>query len=138
MSPIISHTTAHHTEFLYPCTNTVHIKRTELDAARFVQNLHIRSHLKGYSYLITAIVLGKNNPHLLSSLTQLLYPAVASVYNTTPTAVERNIRTTIDLAAQHDPEHLQSVFYYRTRKPYISEVLSLALETIRLNAYEAM
>lgn len=138
MLPIISHPTANHTEFLYPCTNIVHIKRTELDAARFVQNLHIRSHLKGYSYLITAIVLGKNNPHLLSSLTQLLYPAVASVYNTTPTAVERNIRTAIDLAAQHDPEHLQSVFYYRTRKPYISEVLSLALETIRLNAYEAM
>ena len=48
MLPIISHPTAHHTEFLYPCTNTVHIKRTELDAARFVQKLHIRSHLKGY------------------------------------------------------------------------------------------
>ena len=136
MSPIISNPTAHHTEFLYPCTNTVHIKRTELDAARFVQNLHIRSHLKGYSYLITAIVLGKNNPHLLSSLTHLLYPAVAAVYNTTPAAVERNIRSAIEAAAHHDPEHMQSVFYYHTRKPYISEVLALALETIRLNTYE--
>ena len=138
MSPVILYPATHHTESFYPNRSALQSRRTELDAARFVQKLHIRSHLKGYSYLITAIVLGKNNPHLLSSLTHLLYPAVASVYNTTPAAVERNIRTAIDLAAQHDPEHLQSVFYYRTRKPYISEVLSLALETIRLNAYEAM
>jgi len=109
--------------------------RTELAATMFVRKLRIRSHLKGYAYLITAIVLGKNNPQLLHSLTSQLYPAVAAVYNTTAAAVERNIRTAIDLAAATDPERVQAVFYYHTRKPYISEVLALALETIRLEQF---
>lgn len=111
--------------------------RTEVAAAQFVRRLCIRSHLKGYSYLITAIVLGRNDPHLLSSLTNLLYPAVAAVYHTTPSAVERNIRTAIDAAALQDSEQFRAVFYYQTRKPYISEVLALALETIRLEQLDA-
>ncbi len=104
---------------------------TELAAAMFVRKLHIRPHLKGYSYLITAIVLGLHHPQLMQSLTNRLYPAVAEVYRTTASAVERNIRSAIDLAFSNDADQLQALFHYRTRKPYISEVLALALETIR-------
>lgn len=103
----------------------------ELEAIRFVRSLGIRSHLKGYCYLITAIVLGKTKPELLGSLTRSLYPAVAELYRTTPSAVERNIRSAVQSAAAHDPERMQSVFYYKTGKPYISEVLALALDSSR-------
>lgn len=136
MSPIISLPAVRSDKIPFSGKYTVCPERsTELAATNFVRKLRIRSHLKGYPYLITAIVLGKHYPHLLSSLTRLLYPAVAAVYNTTAAAVERNIRNAIDLAASHDPEHFQSVFYYHTRKPYISEVLALALDTIRLEQF---
>jgi hypothetical protein len=132
MLPFISFITDRPNEGCIRCSRTAQTDCTELAATRFVRKMCIRSHLKGYSYLITAIVFGKSNPHLLSSLTNLLYPAVAAVYNTTPNAVERNIRSAIESAAKNDPDKLQSVFYYHTRKPYISEVLAIAMETIRL------
>ena len=134
MLPFISFLTDRPNESCICCSRIAQIDCTELAATRFVRKMCIRSHLKGYSYLITAIVFGKNNPHLLSSLTNLLYPAVAAVYNTTPNAVERNIRSAIESAAQNDPDKLQSVFYYHTRKPYISEVLAMAMETLRLES----
>ena len=132
MSPIISLSAEYRTEAPFPQNTASPIERIEFAATQFVRKLCIRSHLKGYPYLITAIVLGKRNPHLLSSLTNLLYPAVAAVYRTTPVAVERNIRFAVESAAKHDPEQIQAVFYYHTKKPYISEVLALAMETIRL------
>ncbi len=114
---------------LFPGRHSItHTDAAELDAIRFVRSLGIRAHLKGYCYLITAIVLGKTRPELLRSLTHALYPAVAELYRTTASAVERNIRSAIQSAAVHDPERMQSVFYYKTGKPYISEVLALALE----------
>lgn len=112
------------------------ITPAEHAATQFVRRLGIRSHLKGYRCLITAIVLGEQHPHLLHSLTNELYPAVAQVCSTTSHAVERNIRSAIGSAAANNPEQLQSVFYYKTGKPYISEVLALALETMRLEQYE--
>ncbi len=132
MLPFISFPTERPNGCCIRSSSTAQTACTELAATRFVRKMCIRSHLKGYSYLITAIVFGKSDPHLLSSLTNLLYPAVAAVYNTTPNAVERNIRSAIESAAQNDPDKLQSVFYYHTRKPYISEVLALAMETLRL------
>ena len=133
MSPITLFSAEQRTEVLFPQNNGLPIERTVLAAKQFVRKMCIRSHLRGYSYLITAIVLGKKEPYLLSSLTNLLYPAVAEIYHTTPNAVERNIRSAIESAARNDPEQLQSVFYYHTRKPYISEVLAVAMETLRLD-----
>ena len=133
MSPIVSLSAEQQTEALFLFNAAPQTEHIESAATQFVRKLCIRSHLKGYPYLITAIVLGKRNPHLLSSLTNLLYPAVAAVYRTTPVAVERNIRFALESAARHDPEQMQSVFYYHTKKPYISEVLAVAMETIRLD-----
>ena len=133
MSPITLFSAEQRTEVLFPQNNGLPIERTVLAAKQFVRKMCIRSHLRGYSYLITAIVLGKKEPYLLSSLTNLLYPAVAEIYHTTPNAVERNIRSAIESAARNDPEQLQSVFYYHTRKPYISEVLAVAMETLLLD-----
>ena len=132
MLPIISLSVEQRTEVLFPHNTASPVEYIESAAIQFVRKLCIRSHLKGYSYLITAIVLGKRNPYLLSSMTNLLYSAVAEIYHTTPNAVERNIRSAIESAARHNPEQMQSVFYYHTKKPYISEVLALAVETIRL------
>ena len=68
MSPIISLSAEQRTEVLLPHNTASPIERIEFAATQFVRKLCIRSQLKGYPYLITAIVLGKRNPHLLSSL----------------------------------------------------------------------
>ena len=106
----------------------------ELAAVRFVRSLGIRPNLSGYRLLISSIVLVLKHPHLLKSLTHELYPAVAAKHGCSALSVERNIRKAIDSAYEYDPERIRSVFYFKVRKPYISEALSLAAETIRFEA----
>jgi len=109
----------------------------ELAAIRFVQRLGIRPNLSGYQLLIRSITTALNNPSLLGSLTHSLYPVVAEHHGCDVRAVERNIRRAIDSAFEYDPERIRAIFYYKVDKPYISEVISLAVESIRYdNAYE--
>lgn len=103
----------------------------ELAAIRFVQRLGIRPNLTGYHLLIRSIITALNNPSLLGSLTHSLYPAVAEYHGCDVKAVERNIRRAIESAYEYDPERIREVFYYKVDKPYISEVISLAVESIR-------
>lgn len=104
--------------------------KLEIAVIRFVQKLGIRPNLMGYHFLIKAIMLSLESPYLLSSLTKGLYPKVAEHYGKDVKAVERNMRRAIESAYEYDPERLRSVFYYKVNKPYISEVLSLAVELI--------
>ena len=113
-------------------TDTEHI---ETAVIRFVQGLGIRPNLAGYHLLIDAIMITLRNPELLRSLTKGLYPVVAKEYGKNPQAVERNMRRAIDSAYDQDPDRINSVFYYKVGKPYISEVLSMAVETLRFEAF---
>lgn len=103
----------------------------EIEAIKFVQKLGIRSNLMGYSFLVKAIMLSLESPHLLKSMTKELYPMIANYYGSDVKNVERNIRNAITSAYENDPERIQAIFYYKVNKPYISEVLSLAVETIK-------
>lgn len=103
----------------------------EIDATRFVQQLGIRPNLMGYHFLIKAIILSLESPYLLNTLTKGLYPKVAAHFGKDVKAVERNIRRAIESAYDYDPKRIQSVFYYKVNKPYISEIISLAVETIK-------
>lgn len=104
-------------------------------AATFVRRMGIRPNLIGCRYLITAIEMTLRCPALSNSMMHGLYPAVASCYGVKPHAVERNIRKAIESAYDNDRERVCGMFYYRVGKPAISEVIALALETIRPQAY---
>ncbi len=103
----------------------------ELAAIKFVKEFGIRPHLLGYSFLIKAITLALETPHLLRSLKKELYPLIADHFCRDPRAIERNIRNAIESAYENDPERIRSIFYYKVDKPYVSEVLSVAVESIR-------
>ena len=103
----------------------------EMAVIRFVQKLGIRPNLIGYHLLIKAILMALRSPELLKSLTKELYPKIADDYGKNVKAVERNMRKAIDSAYEYDPQRIRSVFYYKVDKPYISEVLSMAVESIR-------
>ena len=111
--------------------------RTELAAIRFVQKLGIRPNLTGYQLLISSITLALKRPELLHSLTRGLYPAVAELHGCNVCSVERNIRKAIDSAFEYDADRIRSIFYFKVKKPYISEVISLAVETIRFEAADS-
>ena len=103
----------------------------ELAAIKFVKKFGIRPHLLGYSFLIKAITLALETPHLLRSLKKELYPLIADHFGKDSRAIERNIRNAIESAYENDPERIRSIFYYKVDKPYVSEVLSVAVESIR-------
>ena len=115
----------------YMITPELHPDQIEMAVIRFVQKLGIRPNLSGYHLLIKAILLALKSPELLKSLTKELYPRIANDYGKNVKAVERNMRKAIESAYEYDPERIRSAFYYNVDKPYISEVLSIAVESIR-------
>jgi two-component system response regulator (stage 0 sporulation protein A) len=104
----------------------------ELAASNFVKMIGIRPNLLGYKLLVTAIVEALKQSNTLTPLSKNIYPTIAKQYRVPVKAVERNIRRAIESAYIYDPERLTSVFYYKTGKPYVTEVISIAVETIKL------
>lgn len=70
-----------------------------------------QAHQRGYRYLREAIVLVSCQPEMLDSVTKLLYPEIAKLYNTTDKQVERAIRNAIETAwISDDSELLRHLF----------------------------
>ena len=99
----------------------------------FVRKIGIRTNLKGYRFLITAISLAVQDPSLLHKVTYTLYPAVAKIHGVNQHCVERDIRSAIDSAYQNDPEQICLIFQDRFTKPYSSEIIKLAANAILNN-----
>lgn len=55
----------------------------------------------GYRYLCDAATITQQNPAILSAITKHLYPEIARINASTPTRVERDIRSAIYYAYQH-------------------------------------
>lgn len=54
--------------------------------------------IKGYDYLMAAVVMATEEPELIHTMTREFYPRLADMFNTTPSRVERAIRHAIKLA----------------------------------------
>ena len=61
-----------------------------------LKKLGVPSNIKGYNYLIVAIMQMLKNPEEASKMTKVLYPAIAKEFNTTPSRVGRSIRHAIE------------------------------------------
>ena len=58
-----------------------------------LQEIGVPAHIKGYQYLRDAIQRAVENGKTINTVTKTLYLAVAREYQTTPSRVERTIRT---------------------------------------------
>ena len=58
--------------------------------------LGMPSHIRGYRYTVYAIKIATENPDILDSITNKLYPAIAGQYGTTAIRCERSIRHAIE------------------------------------------
>ncbi|MBQ8928681.1 MAG: sporulation transcription factor Spo0A [Oscillospiraceae bacterium] len=109
----------------------------ELIVTDVIHQLGVPAHIKGYHYLRAAILASIDNAELLESVTKLLYPAVASQFNTTPSRVERAIRHAIEIAWDRgDLDMLNDFFGYTVNtckgKPTNSEFIALITDKLRL------
>ena len=63
---------------------------------RYLVNLGVPTEMRGYKYLKAAVMLCLENEEYIYSTTKMLYPEIANQYETTPIAVERDIRHAIE------------------------------------------
>ena len=109
----------------------------EVVVTDMIHQLGVPAHIKGYHYLRTAILYSINDKTLLDSVTKLLYPTVASIYDTTSSRVERAIRHAIEIAWDRgNVDTLNSFFGYTVDtgkgKPTNSEFIALITDKLRL------
>lgn len=103
-----------------------------------MRQIGVPAHIKGYHYLRTSIKLSVNDSEMLGSVTKLLYPTVAKMYNTTASRVERAIRHAIEVAWDRgDVDVLSSYFGYTIQsqrgKPTNSEFIAMIADKIKLS-----
>lgn len=102
----------------------------------------VPAHLKGYHYLRDAILLTGRNMEVATSVTKLLYPAIARRFKTTDQKVERAIRNAIEVSWNRgNVETFEKMFGYsalsgRTR-PTNSEYIARIADKVRLD-FKAM
>ena len=80
-------------------------------------SIGISAHLQGYHYLRESIKLIMEHPDYISSMTKVMYPKIASKFDTTPCRVERAIR------------HALEVSYNKGKMIRLNDVLGLKVLT---------
>lgn len=106
----------------------------EFDLERCITNLlhevGIPAHIKGYSYLRTAIEYSYNSHEYIGQVTKVLYPEIARRYKTTGSRVERAIRHAIEIAwSRGNVDTIDEIFGYTISatkaKPTNSEFIAM-------------
>ena len=114
---------------------------TKLDlesmVTKVIHEIGVPAHIKGYRYLRDSIMMTVNNMEIINSITKLLYPTVAKLYNTTPSRVERAIRHAIEVAWDRgEPDTLNHYFGYTIAsgkgKPTNSEFIAMIADNLRI------
>lgn len=85
------------------CRITIESPATEEDSSpeevvsKWLHRFGISSSRKGYCQLRRAILMAIEDLSVISKITNVLYPQLAKEFNTTTFAIERNIRTAIEV-----------------------------------------
>lgn len=114
----------------------------EVVVSDIMRQIGVPAHIKGYHYLRQAILLCVNDTEMLGSVTKILYPTVAKMYQTTSSRVERAIRHAIEVAWDRgDVDVLSSYFGYTIQnqrgKPTNSEFIAMIADKLRLSLKSA-
>lgn len=110
----------------------------EIVISNVMRDIGVPAHIKGYQYLRSSIILCINDSEMLGSVTKLLYPTVAKMYDTTASRVERAIRHAIEVAWDRgDVDVLSSYFGYTIQsqrgKPTNSEFIAMISDKLTLD-----
>lgn len=79
-----------------------------------------------------AVDLALKSPESLTLVTKRLYPAVANRAHTTPSSVERNIRTIVQIIWEDNPTALNAIAGYELkRKPTTSQFIAILVDYLQ-------
>lgn len=101
-------------------------------------DIGVPAHLKGYHYIREAILLSGRDMEVVSSVTKLLYPAIAKRFKTTDQKVERAIRNAIEVSWNRgNVKTFEKVFGYSVltgrARPTNSEYIARIADKLRLD-----
>jgi two-component system response regulator (stage 0 sporulation protein A) len=97
----------------------------------------IPAHIKGYQFLRSAIKLAVEKPGIINSITKQLYPAIAKMFSTTASKVERAIRHAIEVGWNRGrADRVNDIFgvkaFDRKDKPTNGEFIALIADKMLL------
>jgi two-component system response regulator (stage 0 sporulation protein A) len=112
-------------------------KELEEKLSNIFISIGIPAHIKGYQFLREAIKLAIDKPDIINSITKVLYPSIATTFNTTASKVERAIRHAIEVAWNRGRiDAINAIFgsriYLGTEKPTNSEFIALVADKLIL------
>ncbi len=120
-----------------PVKELIITEENELEVTELLHYLGVPSQLKGYAYLREGILMLYKSAGVTSGITKQIYPAIANIYNTTPSRVERAIRHAIEISWNRaDYEMMNKIFGhsidYDRAKPTNSEFMMTLSDALRL------
>ena len=103
---------------------------------KLLADLGIPDHLMGYGYLQSALRIVMQKPEAIYAVTTWMYPAIAKEHNTHPKAVERSIRTAIEIGWTRCSLDVQQRYFGgkvdpSRSKPTNSEFIARACHVLR-------
>lgn len=116
---------------------TLDRRELEKTISDFMLELGIPAHLRGYQFLRSAVEMCVEDMELVGSVTKLLYPDLAKLYQTTDTKIERAIRNAIEVSWERgNCELFEELFGYSNTPDYTrptnSEYIAVVADYIRL------
>ena len=115
----------------------------EVRVTNIIHDVGVPAHIKGYQYIREAIILAIKDEEIINAITKTLYPTLASMFNTTPSRVERAIRHAIEVAWNRGQiEMHDKIFGYTVNsnkgKPTNSEFIAMIADRLRLEEKSAI
>lgn len=113
-------------------------KGIQIQVTNLLHALGIPSHIKGYQYIRSAILMVYDNPSFIGGITKELYPDLSIKFNTSITRVERAIRHAIEVSwLRGDIDLMEEIFGHSVdidrAKPTNSEFIVTIADKLRLD-----
>ena len=113
-------------------------KDIQIKVTNLLHSLGIPSHIKGYQYIRSAILMVYDNPSFIGGITKELYPDLSIKYNTSIQRVERAIRHAIEVSwLRGDIDLMEEIFGHSVdidrAKPTNSEFIVTIADKLRLD-----
>ena len=112
--------------------------KLEEDITKVLHDIGMPAHIRGYEYIRSSIVYAYKDKEMMGQVTKVLYPAIAKVYDTTSSRVERAIRHAIEVAWNRgNLDVIDDLFGYtisaQRAKPTNSEFIAMIADKLRLS-----
>lgn len=113
-------------------------KGVQIQVTNLLHALGIPSHIKGYQYIRSAILMVYDNPGFIGGITKELYPDLSIKFNTSIQRVERAIRHAIEVSwLRGDIDLMEEIFGHSVdidrAKPTNSEFIVTIADKLRLD-----